>query len=196
MARMNYGKRFRGSAVGVGWRYDAFMHRSLLPPFQVRNASPEAKAYGQAIQHSVVAKRKGKVGMPKFSFSEKPKANDRAEAEQRMIERLNQAVELIEFSLVELAAIPNPTHNFKNRVNQKMIIETLQTLCMSVSPPLRLAQFENAAAAHHQQVKMKLEDVPTCVTCSGPARMQYRGKWYCPDCVPNDPLARAAARAR
>ena len=190
MARMNWGKRFRSGAVSVGARYDDFLHRSMLPPKRMMAPTRLQELYAVAKMHAKMAHKKKWVGMPKFSFDDPEPKCPREAAEDRMIARIADAVKMIEYGLTELTAIPNPSTTFKNRVNQRMLLEVVQRLRTTVNPPI-----PNGEERPARRVGMPLNDMTLCTTCCGPARMRYRGESYCEDCYPNDPLARAS-RAR
>jgi hypothetical protein len=88
-----------------------------------------------------------KITLPIFSFSEKPVAandNERLEAEQRMIACIQQAIESSQASLSELTHIPNPHSTFKNRIDQRAIIEALRRLANCVRPPIKLEEKDAA----------------------------------------------------
>ena len=174
--RMNYGPRFRSSAVSVGARYDAYLHRGMTLPWV--NASPLRRMFNAAKTHSV--KNKDKITLP-HQKKAAPAISEREQAEERMIERLGKAIEMVEFGLNELAAIPNPTSTFKNRVHQKAIMDLLQHLCSCVSPPLKLARFATAAEDYHQRVRDEpgrragVSDLRRSGTDAIQARMVLRG---------------------
>src|SRR5262245_56769109 len=107
--------------------------------------------------------------MPQFSWDEKPVANDneRADAEQRTLGRIEQAVRTIQLSLSELAHIPNPDSKFVNRVNQRALIDVLLHLCNCTNPPIKLGELESG-----QQPKATAR---ICVNCGASAPFSYRG---------------------
>ena len=96
--RMRYGPRFRSSAVSVGNRINVY-----VPP-TVKFQTEEQRMFGSAKRHGTMSK----VAMPKFSFSGRPGKSTRDIAEKRLIERLAEAIRLIEYGLAELAEAPPP----------------------------------------------------------------------------------------
>ena len=68
MSKLKYGPRFRSGAVSVGCRYSRFLDKV---PLRFRNMTPKQRAFAAAKQSTKVAKKRI-VGMPKFSWDEKP----------------------------------------------------------------------------------------------------------------------------
>ena len=168
--RMRYGPRFRSSAVSVGNRINVY-----VPP-TVKFQTEEQRMFGSAKRHGTMSK----VAMPKFSFSGRPVPSTRDIAEKRLIERLAEAIRLIEYGLAELAeAPPPPKIQYQSCVNQKLIVHLLGKLRWCVTPPLA-----DHAAIKPQRVTMKLDDMPLCCGCGGPGRIEWRQEWWCEDCLP------------
>jgi hypothetical protein len=175
MARMRYGPRFRSSAVSVGHRYDTALERA---PYRFQWMTEKQRAFANAKGCGATKASKKRVGMPTFSWSPPVPQDERAVAEKRMIKRIKQAVSLIEFSLVELTQIANPTKTYKNLVNQLTVLDALRKLCNCVDPPIKLDKFDASVA----MAKPTVTGFHTCVGCGGPGRIEFKGEWFCEDC--------------
>lgn len=189
--RMNYGKRFRSGAISIGYRYDETLDRGMAPAPWHWNVSPEGRMYGAAKAHAT----RSRIGMPRFSFSE-PSMSEREQAEQAAIERIKTAVAALEFMLTELMQVPVSDFQHKNCVNQLMVMDAIRKLCLSVKPPLQLHNFANTIEQHVQQQRTAAQFLDACTACGGPGRLKFRARWYCEDCLPNDPLAKASDQRR
>jgi hypothetical protein len=132
----------------------------------------------------IVSARKP-VSLAQFSFNQKPSSeSEREQAEQRAIDRIKQAVEMLDYSLTELAATPNQSSGFANRVNQQAVIAVLRTLCKCVVPPIMLDRFREPSKPG--RVSMDAASLPACAWCDGPARIQFKSEWYCEGCCPDE----------
>lgn len=182
MARMNWGKRFRSGAVGVGYHYDQRMHRGMVNA-KFLGMTPKQRAFACAKGTGFMPQSKARVGMPTFSWSEKPTMSDREAAERRMLEHIHECVNTLDFCLEELTHIPNPSKSYKNLLDQLQIIEALRRLCNCVHPPIKLARFEQGDSGQQRRTPMQASEMPECVGCGGPARIERRGEWFCEDCA-------------
>lgn len=180
--RMNYGPRFRSGAVGVGYHYDKRMHKGLVNP-KFLGMTAEQRMWAAAKGHACTKESRAAVKMPTFSWDEKGKMSEREAAERRVLEQIQQCVKMLDFSVEELTHIPNPSKKYKNLLDQLQVIEALRRLCNCVYPPIKLARFEEGAHGQQRRTPVPMSEMPECVSCGGPARIEKRGEWFCEDCA-------------
>lgn len=179
--KMKWGPRFRNNGIAdAGYRYSAGLDKGMRPPPQWYNLGPLKREFATA--KAEVKRHPKKVATSQFSWSEKPASNDaaRIEAEQRALERIEQAIRSIQLSLSELTHIPNPSSKFQNQVNQRALIDVLQKLCRCANPPIKLG--DDPLETPQSQAKAA---VRLCVNCGDLAPFPYKGEWYCEVCIDN-----------
>ena len=118
--------------------------------------------------------KKGKITLA--GQQSETKVDERTLAEDQMIEAVRTSVELLSFHLVTLSHIPNPTPKYKNRMDQKYLVDLVGLLARSVTPAIE-TKFNEPIA----KPRVALEHV--CIDCGGPACIKTSsGQWYCEDC--------------
>lgn len=151
--------------------YDAVVEFNRLHGFEVA-VIPKRLTKEQSILKLHSAKSKRHVTLP----GEVEKGPDeRTLAEDRALEGFKKAIEIMEFHLIELTHIPNPCFNYKNRVNQKHMVDLVSQMarCLKLN-----TQFSEGTP--------KLPPIPLkhiCLNCGGPATDQRNFNWYCEDCI-------------
>jgi hypothetical protein len=105
-----------------------------------------------------------------------PEVDERTAAEDRAIEAVKQAVQMLSFHLTALVHIPNPTPRYRNRVDQKVLAEMVRRISHCVTPPISSFLEKIGDPERVPLVRM-------CIDCGGPATHQKNNRhWYCDDC--------------
>jgi hypothetical protein len=142
MARMNYGKRFRTSAVSVGVKYDPSMDLRIPSYFKKEAGSIEAVfAAAKMAGASKAAGRRAALSKPA------PVENL---PEEIFRDRLEAAVKAISFAASELLESGRCS-----KINYSRIATSLDGLCCAVRPALQRPMF--GASRRPGQTKMCLE---------------------------------------
>lgn len=136
--------------------------------------------HGHSELHNLLAldKRwKRPVTMPGSKADEH--IDPRGAAEERMIEVIRTAVEVLSAQLNDLSHVPNPRYSYHNRVNQKVLADLIGRLARSVNPACKLS-----FGLDIDEPRVLIME-HCCVDCGGPANTMSRaGVWYCWDCLP------------
>jgi hypothetical protein len=127
-SRLNYGKRFRSGAVSTGYHYSQSLHRGLVPKAFL-NMAPEDRSWSGVKGAATWA------AMKSTCYLGKPVEPDlRAEAEERLIERINQCIDIMIFSVEDLMmAPPSPLVSRMPTVNQQQVIDLIDTMSRIVA---------------------------------------------------------------
>jgi hypothetical protein len=127
MTKLNYGKRFRSGSVGSGYRYDARLHRGLVPK-RFLNVDLITRSWA-GIKGSAANAAKNS-----HCYLGKPVPDDpRLEAEQRLIERIDQCIDVMIFGLEELMmAPPSPQLSRVPQISQQLVIDWVDHMCRMI----------------------------------------------------------------
>lgn len=113
--RMNYGPRFRSGAVSVGYHYDPSLDPKI--PGGFLGMSTRQRLFNVAKAQSVINERRR---------SQPPASTEYLDAQKRLIERIRQAVTLIEFGLVEVNDAARA--GGETIVSRQIIMKAVETL--------------------------------------------------------------------
>jgi hypothetical protein len=123
-------RRKGNTIVDTRYTYDPLMDPSTWRGYRPR-ARPGTLKYVSAIGKISANRRKNKVGMPQFSFSEpKPQHPNqlRIDAEQRMVERINKCIDLLQWGMTEINEAPTPRGQYQSLVYTKRIVDIIEAL--------------------------------------------------------------------
>jgi hypothetical protein len=126
-SRLNYGKRFRTGMVSTGYRYSPSLHYAMTP---------------KAFLHVDAATRSwsGIKGSAKWAsmtstcYLGKPVEFDaKSAAEERLIERINQCIDVMIFGLEELMMAPPPSKLTRvPLISQQQVIDWIDHMCRMI----------------------------------------------------------------
>jgi hypothetical protein len=126
-SRMNYGRRFRSSAVSVYPTYDRTVHKGMVPP-QFINLDDLSHSWAGCLgsaSHSANTSH---------CYLGKPvKIDERFEAEKRLILRVNQCIDVLIFGVQEVATTPLAKPHSTSAINQKTVIDLIEKMCKIVA---------------------------------------------------------------
>jgi hypothetical protein len=100
--------------------------------------------------------------------------DERTQAEDRTIEAFKEAISWMSFHLTALSQIPNPSRNYRNRVNQKYLVDLVSQLSRALNIP---------STFNEEISKPRVPLTQVCIDCGGPGCIEKRGHWYCEDCA-------------
>jgi hypothetical protein len=150
-SKLNYGKRFRTGMVSTGYRYSPSLHHGLIPKVFLRMTAEE-RAWGGIKGSARNAAKKSTCYLGKAV-----EPDLRAEAEERLIERINQCIDIMIFSVEDLMmAPPSPLASRMPTVNQQQVIDLINTMSRII-----------ARDYHHWGVYRRpgIAQVRRCVEC-------------------------------
>jgi hypothetical protein len=130
---MNYGPRFRSSAVGVGAHYDKHLDKSMMVPgaflnmsaAQIQAASRKSRAASSA-KHARMY-----LGQPE------PPADERLAAEERLVERIGRCIDILSFGIAEMMMAGPARAGRRPLVSQHTTLNLIVTMCKVIGrePP-------------------------------------------------------------
>jgi len=127
--KLNYGKRFRSGAVGVGYHYDAALEAGIDPWRGKRAPKGTLRAVYNDAKGQAAARAKRGVGslLPPAA-----KPDVYREAELALIERIKKAVEIIEFGLEELNGLTTKTERTATLVDRRTALDLVRHIKATV----------------------------------------------------------------
>ncbi len=187
MTRMNYGKRFGTSVVSAKTSLEK------LPPVVapcVRFASDEQRMWWKSKADGTRNNKRNGISLM-GKAKKQPEPDLLAAAELRMRDRMEQAVKLICFGLEELANVPPPKGNTRQRsFNQAGIIGLVNQLCFQTKIRMPELCFERKPGRSSSARN-------TCIDCGAEIRDQQSVELgTCENCTDRHRLLHQASERR
>jgi hypothetical protein len=166
---LRYGPRFKQGAVSVSHSYHEGAHFERVNPAflgmtKTQRAFASAKGAGASERNRRIVSRPKKV-------------DPRRDAEERMVERIKKAKEILEFGLAELMEVATPSTGYHHGLYQSSVLDIIRRLCESVNPKLEMPTFR----ARHARPSTGLPQI--CESCGDVStHRDSDGHQWCDSC--------------
>lgn len=180
---MNYGPRFKSSAVSIGAHYDSYVDRNNKRPFtSFKNMDPLKQemiaAKGRA--NTKLARAKISLAGPKLKPA---RIDEQGEASERMKERAKKAAQMLSFGVDDLCN--GFAGSNKNTPNMQLIIDIINQLCTFANIPT--PQFNNGR-------KPGMQSHRKCLDCGDV--LNANETEVCSNCRPDNAAVKDASEQR